>query len=92
VIGGVVVVAGVEKNTCNQRGRGFEEPSCLGRLLEEPVVAFFLLAELDATICNNKKPRIAKTLLNDKRTSGGITMPDLKLYYGPIVIKKKIKK
>jgi hypothetical protein len=30
-------------------------------------------------ICNNKKPRIAKTLLNDKKTSGGITMPDLKL-------------
>jgi hypothetical protein len=28
-------------------------------------------------IWNNKKPRIAKTLLKDKRTSGGITMPDL---------------
>ena len=38
-------------------------------------------------ICNNKKPRIAKTLLKDKRTSGRITMPDLKLYSSTIVIK-----
>ena len=41
--------------------------------------------ELERAICkfiwNNKKPRITKTLLKDKRTSGGITMPDLKLYY-----------
>jgi hypothetical protein len=38
-------------------------------------------------IWNNKKPRVAKTLLNVKRISGGITMPDLKLYYRAIVVK-----
>ena len=47
--------------------------------------------ELERSICkfiwNNKKPRIAKTLLKDKRTSGGIPMPVLKVYYRAIVIK-----
>jgi hypothetical protein len=44
-------------------------------------IQFF--TELERAVCkliwNNKKPRVAKTLLKDKRTSGGITMPDLKL-------------
>jgi hypothetical protein len=47
--------------------------------------------ELERAICkfiwNNKHPRIAKTLLKDKRTSGGITMPDLKLHCRAIVMK-----
>jgi hypothetical protein len=38
-------------------------------------------------ICNNKTPWIAKTILNNKRISGGIIMPDLKLYYTAIVTK-----
>jgi hypothetical protein len=47
--------------------------------------------ELERAICkyiwNNKKPTVAKILLNENRISGGITMPDLKLYYRAIVIK-----
>jgi hypothetical protein len=47
--------------------------------------------EIERAICkfiwNNKNTRIAKNILNNKRTSGGITMPDLRLYYRPILIK-----
>jgi hypothetical protein len=39
--------------------------------------------ELERAICkfiwNNKKPRLAKNILNNERTFGGITMPALKL-------------
>jgi hypothetical protein len=34
-----------------------------------------------------KKPRIVKTIFNNKRTSGEINIPDLKLYYRTIVKK-----
>ena len=38
-------------------------------------------------IWNNKKHRIVKMILNNKRTSEGITNPNLKLYCTTIVIK-----
>jgi hypothetical protein len=38
-------------------------------------------------ICNNKKHRTEKTILNNKRTSGGSTIPDLKWYYRTIMIR-----
>ena len=54
-----------------------------------------LFTELERAICkfiwNNKKPRLLKTILNNKRTSVGITIPDLKLNYRVIVISKENK-
>jgi hypothetical protein len=47
--------------------------------------------ELERAICkfiwNQKEPGIAKIILNNKRTSGGITILDLKLYYRAIMFK-----
>jgi hypothetical protein len=51
--------------------------------------------ELEGAICkfnwNNKNLRIAKTLPNNKRTSGGITIPNLKQYYRATVKTKQNK-
>ena len=48
-------------------------------LIKIPTQVFI---ELERAICkfiwNNKKLRIVKTILNNKRTSGVITFPDLK--------------
>ena len=52
-------------------------------------IQFFIDLEraIPKFIWNNKKPRRVKTILNNKRTSGRITIPDLRLSYRAIVIK-----
>ena len=56
--------------------------------IEIPIKFF---RDLERTILNflgkTKKLRKVKTILYNKGTSGGITIPDIKLYYRPTVMK-----
>ena len=67
-------------------------PKAIYRSITVPInilTQFFI--ELERAILkfiwNNKQPRIAKTIINSKRTSGGINIPDHKQYYGAVMLK-----
>ena len=67
-------------------------PKAIYRFNEIPIkIPTQIFIELDRAMCNfiwnNKKPRIVISILNNKKTSVGITIPDLKLYYKAIVLK-----
>ena len=68
-------------------------PKAIYRLNAIPIkIPTQWFADLESAILNairiNNTNRTAKTILNNKRTSGDITIPDLKLYYRTIVIFK----